>query len=191
MPAGTVSLTGTAWDADRVSHNPGSAAAAFESLVLEHYDAERASLERYLAFLGVDPDSCRDIVHDVFLKLHEHLLHGGAVTNLRAWLYRVAHNLAQNRRSAAFVRKRASLPEDGAAHPPAPEESPEQAVLAVERDSRLRLALENLSAVQRECLVLRSQGLKYREIAEVQKLSVSSVAEAVQRAVQQLRRVLS
>ena len=136
-------------------------------------------------------DTTRDIVHDVFLKLHEYLLDGGSVVNLRAWLYRVAHNVAHNRRVTAFVRMSAPLAVDSAAHPATPADSPEEALLAVERDGRLRGALKTLSPVERECLVLRSQGLKYREIAEAQQLSVSTVAEAVQRAVEQLRRLLS
>jgi len=44
-----------------------------------------------------------------------------------------------------------------------------------------------LSAAQKDCLILRAQGLKYREIADVLKLSVSTVAENVQRGLDRLK----
>src|SRR5581483_11987908 len=65
-------------------------------LTLDHYDREHVSLRRYLSFLGVESETSREIVQESFLKLHEHLLQGGDRSNLRAWLYRVAHNLARN-----------------------------------------------------------------------------------------------
>jgi len=40
------------------------------------------------------------------------------------------------------------------------------------------------------CLVLRSQGLKYREIAEALNLSVSTVGENVQRGLEKLKELL-
>jgi len=160
-------------------------------LLLEHYDREQIPLRRYLLFLGMDPESARETVQEAFLKLHEHLLAGGDRTNLRAWLYRVAHNLARNSQSA-FRSSKTDLIADftASAEPVSADASAEEEMLERERMTRLRAAMDQLSAAQKECLVLRSQGLKYREIADVLHLSVSTVAENVQRGLDRLKELV-
>lgn len=160
-------------------------------LVLEHYDREQLPLRRYVRFLGVDGETAREIVQETFLRLHEHLLDGGDQTHLRGWLYRVAHNLARNAQSAFRSKKTDSLADatptgdfaDGGT-------SAEDDLLARERVSRFRQTMQELSPAQRGCLVLRAQGLKYREIAEALNLSVSTVAENVQRGLERLKELL-
>jgi RNA polymerase sigma-70 factor, ECF subfamily len=68
--------------------------------------------------------------------------------------------------------------------------SAEDDLLARERVSRFRETMQALSPAQRGCLVLRAQGLKYREIAEALNLSVSTVAENVQRGLERLKELL-
>jgi RNA polymerase sigma-70 factor (ECF subfamily) len=160
-------------------------------LVLEHYDREQLPLRRYVGFLGVDSETAREIVQETFLRLHEHLLEGGDQTHLRGWLYRVAHNLTRNAQSAFHSKKTDRLADatptgdfaDGGA-------SAEDDLLARERMDRFRRTMQELSPAQRSCLVLRAQGLKYREIAEALNLSVSTVAENVQRGLERLKELL-
>lgn len=157
-------------------------------LVLQYYDQEHAAMSRYLSFLGVDAETGQEIVQESFLKLHEHLLASGDRSNLRAWLYRVAHNLARNAQTAFRTRKTDSLPRASVAGELAANSvSAEAEVLAAERIRRVREAMDQLSAAQRECLVLRTQGLKYREIADVLNISISSVAENVRRGLEKLK----
>ena len=68
--------------------------------------------------------------------------------------------------------------------------SAEESMLAHEQETRLQSAIGRLSSTQRNCLVLRSQGLKYREIAEALSLSVSTVAENVQRGLEKVKEAL-
>jgi len=160
-------------------------------LLLDLYDREQTPLKRYLAMLGVDAETARDIVQDSFLKLHEHLLAGGDQTNLRAWLYRVSHNNARNKQTSFGTRNTGRIDDLApAASPVAAGESVEDVLLAEERERRLKQAMEKLSEAQRACLVLRTQGLKYREIAESLDLSVSTVGENVQRGLERLRELL-
>lgn len=165
--------------------------AGVESLVLEQYDREQIALRRYLVFLGVSTDTAEELVQEAFLRLYRHVRDGGDRSNLRAWLYRVAHNLARNEQGSA--RQRLNRPLDDGALPQtlaAADESPEESLLGRERDERVRGALANLTATQRECLVLRAQGLKYREMAEVLDLATSTVAENVQRGLKKLKELL-
>jgi len=157
-------------------------------LVLEHYDQEHVAIRRYLSFLGVNAETGEEILQETFLKLHQHLLAGGDRSNLRAWLYRVAHNLARNEQIAFRTSRTGSLP-DGAVSGdvPANAASVEEELLTAERTRLVREAMNQLSIAQKESLVLRAQGLKYREIAEILNLSVSTVAENIQRGLERLR----
>ncbi len=160
-------------------------------LVMEHYDQEQLALRRYLSFLGIDTDTGQEIVQESFLKLHEHLLAGGDRTNLRAWLYRVAHNLARNVQTAFRTARTDYLPDlTGNGEIPDRDISVEDRLLESERIDRFQAALGQLSRPQRECLTLRTQGLKYREIAEIMSLSVSTVGENITRGLERLKELV-
>jgi len=57
-----------------------------------------------------------------------------------------------------------------------------------QRRSRVEQAIGSLSRQQRQCLFLRAEGLRYREIAEAIGISSSSVSEFLKRAVAKLRK---
>ena len=160
-----------------------------DRVVLDQYDREQAPLRRYLVFLGINADTAEEIVQEAFLRLHSHLRGGGDRKNLRAWLYRVAHNLARNEQISAHNRLCGPMDDQALLHGASIQNecSPESLFLNRERDEKLRLAIGLLSAPQRACLVLRAQGMKYREIAAVLDLSISAVAENVQRGLGKLK----
>ncbi len=160
-------------------------------LVLEWYDREHVAIRRYLSLLGVEAETSRETVQETFLKLHQHLLNGGDQANLRAWLYRVAHNLARNGQSSFRASKTDFLSDFTIAGDlPANAVSAEDRLLAAERIKRFREALDQLSVAQRECLALRAQGMKYREIAKTLNLSVSTVGENIGRGLEKLKELL-
>jgi RNA polymerase sigma-70 factor, ECF subfamily len=183
--AGILRFPSTTWKADYLED------VSVRRLVLEHYDRECLPLRRYLQFLGIDPETAQEVVHESFLKLHEHLLGGGDRSNLRAWLYRVAHNLGRNTQTA-FRSSKTDLLADVtiAGDPPSRAASAEEELLAQERNRLVREAIDRLTPAQKDCLVLRAQGLKYREIAEALNLAVSTVGENVQRGLEKLKELL-
>jgi RNA polymerase sigma-70 factor (ECF subfamily) len=140
----------------------------------------------------VNPETAKEIVQDCFIKLHEHLQAGGDTSNLRAWLYRVAHNLARNSQLSARARKTESLTgvtiERDAA---TAEVSAETRLLEAERMRLLREGIAQLPEAQKQALILRSQGLKYREIAQTLGLSTSTVAENIQRGMDALKKIVA
>lgn len=183
--ADTLPLPSTTWKAGYLQDT------SVRRLVLEQYDRECIPLRRYLQFLGMDPDTAQEIVHEAFLKLHQHLLGGGDRTNLRAWLYRVSHNLARNAQGAFRSSKTDSLRDVTVSGELAsPAASIEQELLSEERNRLVRDAIDGLNAAQRDCLVLRAQGLKYREIAEALNLSISTVGENIQRGLEKVKELL-
>ena len=164
---------------------------ALERLVVEQYDAEHLALRRYLVFAGIDQSTAQEIVQETFLRLHRHLVANGARTNLRGWIYRVAHNLARSEQTSARNRFSSSLEGSPAADLVAsPGDTPEAQLLLREREQKTNEAIARLTPAQRNCLLLRARGLKYREIAVVLDISVSTVCENVQRGLANLREVL-
>lgn len=148
------------------------------------YRELRKPLLRYLVGLGLSADEAQDIVQDAFLSLHQHLTGGGSQENIRSWLFRVAHNAARNRQNR-YERRFAAPLEDGF-DSASDEATPEHVVLEKEKFRRLQQAIKLLTEPERECLLLRAGGLRYREIGEVLGLSISTVGDTVDRAVRKL-----
>jgi len=160
-------------------------------LLLDLFDREQVPLRRYLMFLGVRPEAAEEFVQEAFLRLHQHLRSGGERTNLRAWLYRVVHNLAVSEMQAARNRWTETIEDGGVASQIVDRrDNPEEVFLAGQQQQKLEAALKKLPEAQRRCLVLRSQGLKYREIGEVLGLSTSTVGEHIQRGINQIKESL-
>ena len=66
------------------------------------------------------------------------------------------------------------------------EKTSERAVLDKEKFQQVVRAIRLLSASEQECLLLRAEGLRYREIGEVLGISISTVSDTVSRAIKKL-----
>ena len=148
------------------------------------YRELRKPLLRYLVCLGLSSDEAQDVVQDAFLILHRHLASGGSQENIRGWLFRVAHNQARNRQNR--YDRNFAAPGDSEMEAFLDEATPERAVLEKEKFRQLGKAIRLLSASERECLLLRASGLRYREISEVLGIATSTVSDTVDRAVKKL-----
>jgi RNA polymerase sigma-70 factor, ECF subfamily len=158
------------------------------------FDELRTPLYRYVISLGLSPHDADEVAQETFLRLHRHVLSRGVSNGtpqddaqLRGWVFRVAQNLAHDQRRRALPRAAASLEESAAARRAVDmEEGPEQRLLTDERAARLHAAMQALPARQQQCLRLRAEGMRYREIAEVLQVSVSTVADLVHQALARL-----
>ncbi|HEY6303268.1 MAG TPA: sigma-70 family RNA polymerase sigma factor [Terriglobales bacterium] len=148
------------------------------------YRELRKPLLRYLVCLGLSADEAQDVVQDAFVSLHRHLASGGSQENIRSWLFRVAHNGARNRQYSYDRRFGKAL--DPHLDSIVDEATPEQVVLEKEKFRRLGKAILLLTEAERECLLLRAGGLRYREIAEVLGIPTSTVSDTVDRAIKKL-----
>ena len=148
------------------------------------YRELRKPLLRYLVCRGLSSDEAQDVVQDAFLSLQRHLTSGADQENIRGWLFRVAHNLARNRQTS--YHRRFGEPLDGGMEFLADETTPEQTVLKKEKFRRLAAAIKLLAEPERECLLLRAEGLCYREIGEVLGMATSTVSDTVERAIKKL-----
>jgi RNA polymerase sigma-70 factor (ECF subfamily) len=148
------------------------------------YRELRKPLLRYLVCLGLSRDEAQDVIQDAFLSLQRHLATDKSKESIRGWLFRVAHNQARNRQKS--YGRRFAAPLDAVVESIADKNTPERAVLKKEKFERLGKAIRLLTESERECLLLRAEGLRYREIGEVMGVSTSTVGDTVERAIKKL-----
>ena len=150
------------------------------------YDALSPELFRFAYRLLGDSQVAEDVVAETFSRLLKAVRQGGGPeVYLRAYLYRVAHNLAMDHHRAATP-----LPLDEADPRLTVDAPPEPADL---RDRQAaREALWRLTADQRQVIVLKFyQGLDNEEVAAVLKKPVGAVKSLQHRALDSMRRMLA
>jgi RNA polymerase sigma-70 factor (ECF subfamily) len=150
-----------------------------EAEVLALFDECGRSLLRYVGSFGVSVHDTEDVVQDVFLSLFRHVQLGKPRTNLRGWLFSVAHNLALKQRLRA--RKRQAHEERVVAQAALSGTNPEEQLASRERQQRLLGVFRALPERDRRCLALRAEGLRYREIAAALGISLGAVAKSLTR----------
>jgi RNA polymerase sigma-70 factor (ECF subfamily) len=122
------------------------------------------SLARFATSLG-DRDAAEELVQDTFVRAFGAIATFRADSSLRTWLFTILRRLCLDRRRAE--RRRRVVGEVQERHA-ATEFDALDELVATETQARVRRALERLTPTQREVFVLRvSEGLSYREIADV------------------------
>ena len=160
-----------------------------EREVLGLFDEFRAPLLRYSLSFGLQMHDAEEIVQDTFLSLFRHLKQGKSKKNLRGWIFRVAHNLSLKDRYAR--RRMYDLLEFGAMAAESqvdPLPDPEQLASFAQRRSHILAVIDALAETDRSCLLLRAEGLRYREIATVLGVSLGSVSMSLTRSLARLAR---
>ncbi len=150
----------------------------------------RQSIFQYLTavFGRTAAVEAEDITQEAFLRLYKTLSAGQQIDNPRGWLFRVAHNLAVNRlKSQQFIAPLDDLAwEDICRKLPDAGMTPEQHTLKLEEFALLHQAIKRLSLQERECLHLRAEGFRYREIGEILGIATPTVSEFLHRAIRKL-----
>ena len=160
-----------------------SESGGFTSELEQVYAETRDTICSYLLYLGVPSSQAQEVTQEVYLRLHQTMKRGVTVDNMRAWLFRVAHNLGLKVRSRERAFRSVSADWDRFENVSSTHEA---VLIKRERNKQVAAALETLLPQQRHCLYLRSEGLRYREIAEVMGISLSTVNEFLRRAIVRL-----
>lgn len=151
----------------------------------ELYDSLRPSLYGYLGALGMTRDQAEDVIQETFLRFLRYRWPESTEESQRGWVFRVAHNLSMD--VHRFQRRWSMNRHDDTRvvrlHRVDPGPSPEQQLLLEEQLRRVQNAFAGLIPKHRQCVLLRAEGLRYREIAEILGVSVQRVCEVVQRSI--------
>lgn len=170
-----------------VRPQPGEESHDLERAVVALFDCYRSRLLAYVSAFGVSSNDAEELVQEVFLALFCHLRMGKSRKNLPGWIFRVAHNLAlRHRRNGAVLCRHADGEDAAAAHDH--RLNPEEHLLSTRRRERLDSVVNALPEQDRLCLMLRAEGLRYREIARILGISLGSVSASLTRTLARLTR---
>lgn len=164
-------------------------AVEIENEVVLLFDEFRGRLLRYAVSLGIGPQDGEDVIQEVFLSLFRHLRLGRSRSNLRGWIFRVAHHLALKQRLSRQKQHARTAAEALALDAQADSAAnPEEQLDEMQRRKRLLLVYDALPERDRCCLSLRAEGLRYREIADVLGMSLGAVSNSLARSLARLAR---
>jgi len=161
----------------------------FENIFTRYYPLVYRLAYRYVG----QPDDAEDIAQEVFLRFYHLPPHAANEAQQRAWLCRVAINLGLNalRKCKSHFSQVKSIDTDTVIQESvldvAEDQNPEQYVLAHEQTALVRSILTQLPERQQVCLVLRSIGFSYGEIAEATGIPITSIGTVLARAVEAFR----
>ncbi|HZF40668.1 MAG TPA: RNA polymerase sigma factor [Blastocatellia bacterium] len=157
--------------------------------MVEIFDKLRVPMSQYLRRLGLSQEDSEEIVQETFLRLFKRLRDKGQGGNPHGWAFRVAHNLAIDRYKDQ-LRCATKSPQEWAGlsdllmdQSPNPEES----MMSREEVARINQAISSLSSRQLQCVYLRAEGFRHREIAKLLGVTMATVAESLRRATRKLR----
>ena len=156
--------------------------AEFEGLY-QHHSKEVWALV-YARWLNAEV--AQDIMQESFLRLWKQRQDGGTIVNPRAWLLRVARNLAEDHAKSAF-RRNGTQPPQTMNGVQGRDLMPLERMTQEETFGQLREELEQLAPADREILTLR-YALDYNasEIAEMLDINPTAVHMRLSRARQRL-----
>jgi RNA polymerase sigma-70 factor (ECF subfamily) len=152
------------------------------------YDEYHPILYSYIYRRVGDVEVARDLTADVFRRFLQATANGnGPNAQLRAWLYRVAHNIVVD-----HYRRRKNQPGQLLQEQmPSEEADPGSAAEQRIQCEDVRRAMNHLTADQQEVIALKFlQGLTNDEIAHITRKSVGAVKALQHRALAALRRQL-
>ena len=153
------------------------------------YQEYREDVYRYLLLLGLPPGQAQETAQEAFLRMYVTLRNGTQIRHSRAWVFTVAHNLALNLKQAEAGTH--ALDPLAEIQLPSGEMDPERQMMENQRLSKLHGALGSLSEQQRVCLLLRAEGFRYREIADIIGVGTSTVGEFLRRAITRLKKAVN
>lgn len=167
-----------------------AAAAQKEKIVFdEAFTLHHRTVFRAARSVVQDAGLAEDVTQEVFLRLYNNFDSIADQEMLRPWLIRVAINVARNTirgNIRANTREENYVKEAGA----------EVSIYSVESDfeqrestSEINRALNKIKEPLRSCLILKQQGLSYKEIAESLSLNETSIGQYVARARREFVRV--
>jgi RNA polymerase sigma-70 factor, ECF subfamily len=173
---------------------------AFNQLVLRYQQTVYGVVFRMLG----NPDIAADVTQDAFIAAFRSISTYRGGSSFRAWLLRIASNLACDhwrrvqRHPAESLESLTDEDEPRASDilstlaTTAPQENPEERLLTQELQALLQRAIEQLPLEQRVAVVLCDiQGLSYEEIAETTKTNLGTVRSRIARGRVRLRQYLS
>jgi RNA polymerase sigma factor (sigma-70 family) len=151
----------------------------------------RPALQRFLTQKTNCPETAADLVQEIYLRLPQLKPVPASESKIRAWLFRVASNIAIDyfrtaKRQSELLCEYAADRDSSNINP-----SPEQTILHLDQLVQLQSTLAKLPPVCTEVLYLsRIEGLTHQAIADRLGISISWVEKQLVRALDHCRKTM-
>jgi RNA polymerase sigma-70 factor (ECF subfamily) len=149
---------------------------------------------------GFPEQDAFDLTQDAFLRVYRSIELFRRDAKFRTWLLTILNNVWRNELRRLHTGKREAprisldeTTEEGQRVLEIPDGSVPEPLTRLQEEERMKdahEAFESLPPQMRRCVLLRAQGLKYREIAEVLQVSIETVKSQLHQAKQRLRELL-
>ena len=154
------------------------------------YDRHHGHLLKLAVVLTGDADTAEDVVQEVFVSFARSADRFGLAGSLKSYLITSTLNRVRNQRRDSKRHRLQSLDKDE--HVPSVARRPDQWVVLSERLERLSCAMASLPYEQREVITMRMEvGMTFRQIARLQKTSISTVNGRYRYGIERLRSLLN
>lgn len=148
----------------------------------------------FFAKRGFCDADCEDLTQETFVRVYKSMDSLRQDDALSHWVLRIAANQWKNELRSRSAAKRdgvevelleADRPESAPGDPALPRparQDPEDEAMSRQEVARVEAALGRLPPRMRRSILLRAQGWKYREIAEIMQLSIETVKSSIYQA---------
>jgi RNA polymerase sigma-70 factor (ECF subfamily) len=168
-----------------VAAQAGETVGGIEREVTDVYRDNAAALFRYVLSIVRDRAIAEEAVQETFFRYYLARVRGDINPVGRLWLFRVARNYVLDRVKECAFRNMVSLEQAGDL--PELRQNPEADYQRSELEYR---ALRLLAPRELECLQLRMQGFRYREIALLLGVNCGTVGTMLNRGLRKIRGTL-
>ena len=174
---------------------------SFEDIYTEQIE----SVFYWFLHRGIGRDVAAELAQDTFVQAYKGFDEFRGEASPRTWIYRIARNIFKNHLRSEGTQKRDALQVSmsGAADEGDMDAAtgeievadpnslgPEEQTLAAEENEALYGSLKDLPPQMRQCIELRLEDLRYREIAEIMGISIETVKSHLHQGRQRLRNSL-
>ncbi len=194
--AGSILSWNTTAPAARVDEHVPSSFSEGAEQELSHIDElealyliRRPEMIRFLVGFGVDLVEAEDIMQEVFLDAFDGPKNRKRPENPYYWMRRCARNLAisRYRRDKREILAPAERWKSWENTLPDTAASPDGYVYQQECELRLARAISQLTPIEQQCVILRSRGVTFREIAKALDVSMQDAVYTTDKAIKKVR----
>lgn len=159
-----------------------------EAQFLDSYKEHTDSLFRYCYFKTLNRDEAKDMLQETFVKTWEYIRNGGEVVNMKAFLFRTAHNIVID-----HYRKKKSVSLDDLFEQGFDRSTDIDTAQDLENQIDGAQALKLLDKIPdsyREVIFMQYvQGLSVKEIAEVLGESPNNISVKIHRGLEKIKQI--
>lgn len=161
---------------------------AAEQFLLELWQQNQGAISRTLMASEADPAARQDLKQDIFLALHQSAARIQNAELPRAYLFRIVHNVTVDHIARAKRQQWQELDEDS--QNLLLQDCPSEQIGEQQQNQQLLQAVRQLSAANRQVILLAMEDVETPEIAEILQISQGAVRVRLNRAKTELMEMM-